>query len=178
MADEKPQEKPTVPFEAPPAWAIEMAQKQAAGFENVNKRLDTIETNVDLQAATVRDLQQRVTRTEEKQDKSSLPVKVDRVTQNDGKQDLALAALSTKVDVLATEVETVKTDVGTVKSETTAQTAMLAKITGLLDTPMAKRIGQAVGILVLTAIGAATAYVAGRNQAPVAPVHTLPAVTP
>jgi uncharacterized coiled-coil protein SlyX len=97
-----PETKTTTQMEAPPDWAIGLKGEIVRGFEQVEKRLDTIETNVDLQGGTVRDIQKRMTAQEERmnvmetrQNLSSERVK--QTSQADLGHDAAIAEIRTTV---------------------------------------------------------------------------------
>jgi hypothetical protein len=59
--------------------------------------------------------------------------------------------------------EALATEVADLKSVNAKQTLMLATITGLLDKPLVKRLGMAVGALLLAALTTATGYLARGN---------------
>lgn len=78
------------------------------------------------------------------------------LSASDGNQSMQIASLAVKVDDLAA-----KADAHTVSQS--AQTVMLTKLTGILDTPMARRLGYAVAGLLLAALTTATGYFARGN---------------
>lgn len=61
-----PEQPATVQLPKVPEWAIELTKSVKEGFARVEERLDNVETNLDLQGATVRDVAKRMTSLEER----------------------------------------------------------------------------------------------------------------
>jgi hypothetical protein len=86
--------------------------------------------------------------------------RVQQASEQDLAQQAQLAQEREAREALAKEVADLKTT-------NAKQTVMLATITGLLDKPLVKRLGMAVGALLLAALTTATGYLArGNVQAP------------
>ena len=146
MADEeKPPEKPTVKFEAPPSWAESMFQRvherMSAGFTSVDSRLGDAEGKLDKCIHGLGTVTDEVSHM--KQDyyefKGAVGVRLDSnsmraVAQSthDGEQDKQLAKLS--------------------------ESQMAALLKEIAKTPMGQKIANAVGGLLLVLIGVATAW--------------------
>lgn len=135
--------KTTTALQAPPDWAIALTQKVVDGFSEVEKRLDTIETNVDLQGGTVRDVQQRMTAQElrlntieERVSNASLRVKQGSAV--DLTHEAAIAGIKVAVEALAQ------------RPDTGAQ--VLAALEKLAEKPMVKRLTSAIIPVLLLAI--------------------------
>lgn len=87
----------------PPPWAQALGAQMTTGFSAVEKRLDAIEANVDLQKGSVQDLMQRMARVEDRQNTSSMRVKAE--SDVNLKQDSAIAEILVKVDEIATKTD-------------------------------------------------------------------------
>lgn len=89
----------------PPAWAVALQQTMTVGFDAVEKRLDTMEANLELQGGSVHDLgrrmtllEERVGKTEDKQHSDSLRARA--MSDVDLSHDAAIAQLHEKMDRL------------------------------------------------------------------------------
>lgn len=96
-----PAQPSTVQLPAVPPWAIELTRSVKDGFQGVNARLDTVETNLDLQGQQGVDLGKRMTtletrvgNIEERQNTGSLRVKQE--SQTNLNQDAAIAQIITE----------------------------------------------------------------------------------
>ena len=166
MDDEQKRQPTTVQMQAPPDWAISLSEKVSQVFSVVNvvnDRLDTIETNQDLQGATVRDLQQRMTLMETRQATNSERVR--GASEVDLKHDAAIASLHEKVDAIAA------------KPDTTA--LVIAEIKAASGTPRGQKVIAALFGLLMLAISAIgvklQAAVTKLEEKPAPPVYVLPA---
>lgn len=128
------------------------------GFARVDRRFDALETTVDIQGNAVKDvagrmtlLEQRVQRGEEERRNDSMPVKLGRVSENDSKQDAAIAKII--VDVARVED---KLDANSVTTE-----AIKKSVTGFLKEHPS--IVASVVTLITTAIGTATFWLASHG---------------
>lgn len=137
--------KTTVEMQAPPDWAIALSEKVSQGFASVDSRLDALETNLDLQGGAVKDvgrrlttLEERVGKIEDRQDTSS--VRARSVTENDSKQDAAIAQLVT--------------DVAELKETQKTQLAILQRLDKVAANPMVRRVAYAIGLAILGYLGA------------------------
>lgn len=135
--------KTTVEMQAPPDWAIQLTKKVVDGFAEVDKRLDAIETNVDIQANTMRDLQQRVTAQDarlsaidERVAKASL--RVTQTSEADLSHESAIAEIRTEVRKLAE------------RPDTGAQ--VLAAVDKLAEKPLVRRVGTVLVPVLMAAI--------------------------
>lgn len=190
-----PEPRPTIKFEAPPPWAVDLATNMRAGFVSVNSRLDNLEgsdKNIADEVSRVRrdivDLRSDTARHEDEIRRLSIRTNGTAATasQNDLEAATQLAQERAAREALAAEhaetratVETIKTKTESIEKKTDVQTVMLTKITGVLDTPLGKRIVQAAGGLVLAALIAASAWLArGNVQAPPPPQPIIQVVTP
>lgn len=141
-ADEQgpPKQPTTVQLPAVPDWAIELTKSVKSGFQTVNQRLDTIETNQDLQGATVRDLQQRMTLMETRQANNSERVR--GASEVDLKHDAAIASLIQKVDAIAEKPDTAA--------------LVLAEMKKAATTPTGQKVLGSLATLVMLVLAAAT----------------------
>lgn len=140
MADEQgpPRQPTTVQMQAPPDWAIALSEKVAQGFNSVNARLDTIETNVEIQGHTAQDLAKRMTNLEERAGKiedrqASNSMRARSASQVDMTHDAAIAELKQKVD---------------------ASLAILERLDKVAANPMVRRVAYAVGVALLAWLSA------------------------
>lgn len=157
--DEKdgPDYKPTAQIEKPPAWAISIMERMNTGFASLERRLDLVESNVDITGSTVRELSSRVTRVEDW--RLAVDDRINRhsggtrqLSQNDGKQDAAIANAITRL-------ERVETAVSSIETKTDRQTAILERLNDVAANPMVRRVAYAVG-------GAVLAYLTARGWLP------------
>lgn len=180
MSDDRPPEKPTVELERPPAWAISMMERQQEGFTAIENRLDTMETNLDLQGDTTRDVakrmtgvEERLTKVEERQTSASMRAKQPSDVDIQIKDELTakVDALTKKTDE-QTEAFTKKTDEQTeafkarVDALTAAQTtAIFTKIEQAVKTPLGQQLLALLTLLISTAIAGITGWLArGGHQ--------------
>jgi hypothetical protein len=126
------------------------------GFRNLSANLEVVSNDLGV-------VKDRVTILETERGKYSGGFR--GLSTADAEQAAQLAQERAAREALAAEVALVKADVTSTKAETTEQTVMLRKITGLMDTPMARRLGYAVGALLLAALTTATGYFARGNVA-------------
>lgn len=176
-----PVQPKTTQLPAVPEWAIELSRSVKAGFaatdEHFDKQDKVLARLADESVSTVSRLGKvesslteyvgRLVVVEGRADNTSLRVK--GVSVSDEGQNMQLASLAVKVDELGTEH-------AKLAKETSAQTAMLSTITGLLDKPLVRRLGYAVAGLMLAALTSATGYLA-RGNVP-APQPTIIQVAP
>lgn len=162
MPDDKPQNtKTTVEMAAPPDWAIALTKKVVDGFTAVEKRLDAIETNVDLQGNTVRDVQQRMTAQEARlngvEDRvTNASLRVRQGSQVDVSHDAAIADLKQKMeDALG----------------------ILTELRGVAANPLVRRVAYAAGTVVLLYLGAVATRLQSKADAP-APAPVVQLVVP
>lgn len=125
-------------MQAPPDWAIALTERVTQGFTSVNQRLDTIESNVDLQGVTVRDVQQRMTAQETRMNaledrQASNSMRVKDGSKVDLAHDAAIAELKTKVD---------------------ESLAILTRLDKVAANPMVRRVAYAVGVALLAWLSA------------------------
>jgi hypothetical protein len=144
MAD-GPHYKTTTEIAPPPAWAIELSKSVHQGFADVEKRLDTIEANVDLQGSTVRDVQKRMTAQEDRmlefeRRQATQSERVRDTSKADMAHDAAIAEIRTAVSALAE------------RPDTGAQ--VLAAVESLSQRPVLRRIGSALVPVLMLAISA------------------------
>jgi predicted RNase H-like nuclease (RuvC/YqgF family) len=152
------QPKTTIQLEAPPAWAIEMSQRMADGFarqetraDTQDDRLDKIERQVKIAVEDGKENNKRITTLEVRFDEADRradqsSVRAKSVTENDSKQDAAIATLVTDVASLKTEVGELKKTLGEVKS----------LVTGFFEDPRVRFVGKLIFVL-------ATGYAAARG---------------
>lgn len=129
----QPPEKETLEMEPPPKWAIgvmsnvgELKEAIRSGFKEVDTRLTTIEANQTLTGGQVLDIGKRITAVEARMGdvearQNTNSVRVKSSTDENLKQDQAIAAI-------VTDVATVKTDVAGLKESQAAQTKHLETI--------------------------------------------------
>lgn len=132
--DKGPDYKPTAQLEKPPAWAISIMERMNTGFASLERRLDLVESNVDITGSTVRELSSRVTRVEDW--RLALDERINRhsggtrqLSQNDAKQDAELANERVAREALAGEVAAVKAEVSEVKTAVVVVQAAVAENT-------------------------------------------------
>jgi hypothetical protein len=96
-----PAQPATVALEKPPAWAIALTEKVVTGFSRMDARMDTMESNLELQGGSLVDvgkrmttLETRVGNIEERQNTGSLRVKQE--SQTNLNQDAAIAQIITE----------------------------------------------------------------------------------
>lgn len=77
----------------------------------------------------------------------------DRTSQNDLSHEAALATELVERQALAKRLADIET-------KTDAQTVILKRIAGILDTPEAKRVGQALAAFIIAALALATGWLA------------------
>lgn len=155
--------KTTTELQAPPDWAINLTQKVVSGFAEVDKRLDAIETNVDLQGNTMRDLQQRatahdarITAVETRQSTNSERVR--ETSKVDLVHDAAIAEIRTTVQALADRPDTTEQIIAAVKDG--ARTPTGQKIVGVLGVVL---------VSALTLLGLVLQAQVAKLQAPAPP---------
>lgn len=148
MSDEQPPEKKTVEFARPPDWAIALTEKVTTGFAAVESRLDTMETNIEIQGDSVKNiagrmtsLEARVGRVEERQETNSVRAK--STTETDHQQDAAIAQILVDVQGL--------------KETQTTQLAILHRLDAIAANPMVRRVAYAIG-------GAVLAYLSAKGM--------------
>jgi len=163
-----PAQPTTVQLPAVPPWAIELTRSVKDGFQGVNARLDSVETNLDLQGAQGVDLGKRMTaietrvgNIEARQDSGSLRVKQE--SEVNLKQDAALGLIAADVSIVKGDVETIKTDLAK-NSATTAE--VLDKVTDAAAGFLRAHPAIVVGIVgfIMTAIQVATTWVAAKGH--------------
>lgn len=155
--------KTTVELQAPPDWAIALSQKVVDGFAGVDKRLDAIETNVDLQGNTMRDVQQRMTSQENRMNElerrqATQSERVRETSKADLSHDAAIAEIRTTVQALAD------------RPDTTEQ--ILAAVEKGAKTPLGQKVVGALGVALvagLTLLGLMLQAQVTKLQAPVQP---------
>ena len=167
-APERPAEKPTVKFEPPPDWAIALSQKLETGFDKVNERLDKVEGNQELQGDTVRILAKQVAMHVDQiaslsglqERHSTVSIRTKAISEDNLKQDAAIAMLITKVDRVDTalaENTATTTEIKTALAANTATTEAVQKaVSGFLK-EHPQLVTGLVG-LVMAAISFATAW--------------------
>ncbi len=129
------------------------------GFRHTNANLEIVASDLSVVKSRVDILET---------ERTKLSGGVRGLSTSNAEQDAQLAQERMAREALAKKVD----ELG---ESQTAQTVMLSKITGILDTPMAKRIGQAAGGLVLAALIAASAWLArGNVPAPPPTVIQMP----
>jgi hypothetical protein len=119
--------------EKPPAWASALQQTMSDGFTAVEKRLDIIEANVELQGGSMQDLARRMTAAEERIGKTEErgrndSVRAKAMSDVDMAHDAAIASLHEKVDNL---------------------TAIGGQILKVAGNPTVRRVGQALAFALL-----------------------------
>lgn len=137
--------KTTTELQAPPDWAIALTQKVVSGFADVEKRLDGLETNIDLQGSTVRDVQKRMTAQEDRMNElerrqAHQSDRVRDTSKADLAHDAAIAEIRASVAALAE------------RPDTGAQ--VLAAVEAMSQRPVLRRIGSALVPVLMLAISA------------------------
>lgn len=137
--------KTTTELQAPPEWAVAIMQKVVSGFADVEKRLDGLETNIDLQGSTVRDVQKRMTAQEDRMNElerrqANQSERVRDTSKADLAHDAAIAEIRASVAALAE------------RPDTGAQ--VLAAVQAMGQKPLVRRIGSALVPVLMLAISA------------------------
>lgn len=157
MSDEKPPEKSTTQLPAVTDRMVldELTKVVREGFQSVDQRLDQMETNLDLQGGSVKDIslrmtrvEERVQRTEDRQNSNSMRAR--GASEVDMKHDAAIAGLVADMAAVKTQVESIET-------KTDAQTEILTDLRKLAKNPLV------VGFFTAL-ITAATAWLAARGH--------------
>lgn len=161
MSDEKPpmaEQPATVQLPAVPPWAIELTTSVKSGFAAVNGRLDTMETNQEIQGDTVRDLAKRMTSQEERVNafdaRASLnSIKVRSVSESDVAQEAKIADVMVWREKVETRFDTVDTKLGGLESSQAKQTEMIttvhSTVTGVINDPKVRAVAKVVWVLVM-----------------------------
>lgn len=136
----KPDEKPTVEMAPPPAWAIEFRQQMTDGFRVIYSDLDGIKTRQDLHATQVKDLGGEIARVGERvrvleEARTTNSVRVKSMTEEDAKQDTAIAQLVT--------------DVAALKETQATQLAILVRLDKVAANPMVRRVAYTIATALL-----------------------------
>jgi hypothetical protein len=140
-----PPEKPTVQLPKVPDWAVELILSVKSGFRGVDERLDTLETNLDIQGNTVRDVAKRMTALEERvvgieSRQHATSIRARQSTDNDLKHDAAIGVIIS--------------DVNELKASQAVQLAILEKwqasASKIAANPIVRSIATMVGAAVLT----------------------------
>ncbi len=172
--DEKPPMPPqptTVAIERPPAWAIAIAEAQAAGFASVDRRLDGIEVNQEIQGDVVRDLAKRVTAQGERIDKiegrqndGSMRVRAESATNME--QDAALAQVFVKVGAIESKVDAHGISLAANTAMLNANTATTDEIKKAVSGWLKEHptIGIAIAGLIMTAITWAQSWLTAKGH--------------
>lgn len=126
-----PPEKTTVAFAAVPDWAIELTKSVKEGLSNVETKIDTLSANVDLLQDDGRDTKARLIRLEGWKENvdtriQTHSVKVRGTSENDLKQDSAIATLIVKTT-------TIEENQAAAKKRDEALAQALAKNTGITE---------------------------------------------
>lgn len=115
-----PAQPTTVEFEKPPSWAIALSEKVAQGFASVDARLGTVEQNVTILVDDKKTVNERLSRIETWKENevttrlNASSIRVQSVTEDTTKHDVAIANLTTKLV--------------TIEEKTDAQTLILTEI--------------------------------------------------
>lgn len=170
----------------------DLAKNVKEGFAHVNATLDTLVedakiTNQRLGLVERRqdDFDARLVRNSERARGSS---EIDKEQAAQLAQERAAREdLAKKVDTLETKATNLEVKAATLETKTDAQTVILKKVDAALDSPTAKRLGQAFAGLALAAVLAATAYLNVRmssvqtkveERAPTPTVTVVPVFMP
>lgn len=163
-----PQVYKTVDVEIPPAWAIQLGEK----LDGLSSQLRLIEGEVGIQSSTLQGLQKqltgldfRVVNLESRQGTTS--IRVEAESQANMNQDAAIATLLTRSSTLEKTVTTL-----TDKVENTYDLVSgISKTTSsLINSPTARKIGTAIGALVLAYVTYTTAKIQAAAE------HSRPAI--
>lgn len=134
MADESRKQPTTVQMQAPPDWAVALAEKVESGFRGVRADIHLLDNSVGAVKERLIVLEKWKTETEERTQKHSGGLA--RASEVDAAHDAAIASLHEKVDALAA------------KPDTTA--VIVAEIKDAAKTPTGQKIiGGAVSVLLL-----------------------------
>lgn len=182
-----PDNRPTHELPAVPPWAIELVtvtKQTAAKVDDMADKVDNIERNVELQGGEIGIVKKEIALVyewkatiEEKVKTHSMRAKSasEMDMSHEAKLSEAIAALSeerAKREELEAKAAT-KADVDKVLAENKLQTQALNTILG---NPMVKRIGTAIGALILLAIAAGTLALNQRIATMSAKVEAQPPV--
>jgi hypothetical protein len=149
-----PAAKVTQAMEPPPAWAIALSQKMETGFERMDSRLEKVESNQEIQGDTVRILAKQVALHSDQlanlsglqERHSSVSIRTKAISEDNLKQDAAIAMLHTKVDRIDTAL-----------AENTATTTDIKKaVSGVLKEH--PQLVTGLVSLVMAAVSFATAW--------------------
>ncbi len=138
-----PLEKPTVDMAPPPAWAIEMSERMARGFDDTNARLAGIETTVDTLVDDKQVSNQRLARIEVRMDKledraDQSSIRARSESDVNLKQDGAIAQILTTVEEIKAKPDTAA--------------VVLKEVKGLAKTPTGQKLVGAVVTVLLLAL--------------------------
>ncbi len=143
MNDEKPpmpKQPTTVALEKPPAWAIAIAEGQAAGFASINEKVDSLATSVEVLQHDAKDTRLRLGRMERevdevkgRQNDGSMRIKAE--SKANLEQDAAMAHVIAKVASL--------------EETQTQQLAILKRLDAVAANPMVRRVAYAIGSAIL-----------------------------
>lgn len=139
-------ESPTTPLSAESILHGRLDQIIST-LAGVNTKVDTVIGGQLEHSAELGSLKQRVAVLEEARKNDSMPAKVVRVTDNDAKQDAAIAQV-------ITDVAAVKADVATVQAVQAKQLAILERLDKVAANPMVRRVAYAIGAAILAYLGA------------------------
>ncbi len=167
MSENKPPMPPqptTVALEKPPAWAIAIAEAQAAGFALVNDKVDTLATNVEVLQHDAKDTRQRLGRIERevddvkgRQNDGSMRVRAESATNLE--QDAALAQVFVKVGAIESKVDA---HAAALASNTATTNEIKTAVTGWLR--QHPTIGIAIAGLIMTAITWAQSWLTAKGH--------------
>ncbi len=174
MSNEKPPMPPqpvTVAIEKPPAWAIALAEAQSAGFANVNEKVDTLATNVEVLQHDAKDTRLRLGRMEREVDEvkgregdRSMRIRAESSTNLE--QDAALAQVIIKVGTIESKVDThgvaLAANTAALAANTATTDEVKKAVTGWLrEHPT---IGIAIAGLIMTAITWAQSWLTAKGH--------------
>lgn len=145
--NEMPEQPKTkeIPAVTDRALLEDLTRSVKEGFTELRADIQLVSTDVSIVKDRVRVVEERVRTIEDDRRNDSMPAKVVRVTDNDAKQDAAIALIVTKVDKL--EVTQQK------------QLAILTRLDEVAANPMVRRVAYAVGAALL-------AYLTARGLLP------------
>jgi hypothetical protein len=106
-------EKPTVKFEAPPEWAVAMAEKMENGFRGLRADVSMVSNDVGLLRDRVVILERHKVDSEERGARASSGVR--QLSETDAKHDAAIAMVITKVDRIETALTKNSADTSAIK---------------------------------------------------------------
>ncbi len=176
MSDEPkgpgPDYRPTSKLEQVPAWAIALTEKMnqlttttATGFSSIESRLDTVESNLDIQGGSMRELSKRMTRIEDwkdgvdsRLDQGSLRAKT--TSEVDLKHESNFGTVFTRLDTQDKKLETLEANQVEAAKER-AETAGYVKevrdsVVGVINNPKVRALAKALW-------GLAMAYAAAKG---------------